>query len=38
MFVREGSMTDAFLEFNGMQVVCDLCYAGYKARHEEIDR
>jgi hypothetical protein len=38
MFVSEGAMTDAFLEYNAMKVVCDLCYARLKARHEAIDR
>ena len=33
MFLREDGMTEAFLEFNGMTVVCDTCYAKHKARH-----
>lgn len=33
MFVREGSMTPAFLEFNSFVVVCVDCYAQLKARH-----
>lgn len=32
-FTREGGMTKAFLEFNGMTVVCDFCYASIRERH-----
>jgi hypothetical protein len=32
-FQREGGMTDAFREFNGMAVVCVKCYAEAKMRH-----
>jgi hypothetical protein len=37
-FLREGSMTEAFLAFNDMKVVCDLCYARYRQQHSAIDR
>lgn len=33
MFQLEGDMTDAFREFNGMAIVCVVCYAEAKARH-----
>ena len=32
-FQREDGMTDAFREFNGMVIVCVVCYAEAKARH-----
>ena len=32
-FEAEGGMTDAFRRFNGMSVVCVVCYAEAKARH-----
>ncbi|HEX8394507.1 MAG TPA: hypothetical protein VF665_19325 [Longimicrobium sp.] len=32
-FQLEGDMTDAFRDFNGMAVVCVVCYAEAKARH-----
>ena len=32
-FQLEGDMTDAFREFNGMAIVCIVCYADAKARH-----
>lgn len=32
-FQREGDMTDAFLEFNGMAVVCVVCYSEANTRH-----
>lgn len=32
-FQREGDMTDAFREFNGMVVICVVCYAEAKVRH-----
>jgi len=32
-FQEEGDMTDAFREFNGMAIVCVVCYAEAKARH-----
>ncbi|NJC28708.1 hypothetical protein GGR79_000175 [Xanthomonas arboricola] len=32
-FQREGDMTDAFREFNGMAIVCVVCYGEIKARH-----
>jgi len=33
MFLRENGMTDVFLAFNDMAVVCVACYAQIKARH-----
>ena len=33
VFRREGGMTAAFVEFNDIAVVCDLCYARHKAVH-----
>jgi hypothetical protein len=33
LFQQEGGMTDAFLAFNGMSVVCVACYAEAKAHH-----
>ena len=32
-FQEQGDMTDAFREFNGMAIVCVVCYAEAKARH-----
>jgi hypothetical protein len=32
-FQEEGDMTDAFGEFNGMAIVCVVCYAAAKSRH-----
>lgn len=32
LFLREGALTPAFREFNGMRVVCDFCYAAFKDR------
>ena len=32
-FQQEGDMTDAFREFNGMAIVCVVCYNEAKARH-----
>jgi len=32
-FQLEGGMTNAFREFNGMAVVCTVCYADAEARH-----
>jgi hypothetical protein len=32
-FQQEGDMTDAFREFNGMAVVCVVCYIEAKMRH-----
>ncbi|RYG97614.1 MAG: hypothetical protein EON58_09330 [Alphaproteobacteria bacterium] len=32
-FQLEADMTDAFREFNGMAIVCVVCYAEAKARH-----
>jgi hypothetical protein len=32
-FEQEGGMTDAFLEFNGMAIVCVVCYGEAKIRH-----
>jgi hypothetical protein len=32
-FQIEGEITDAFREFNGMSVVCAVCYAEAKVRH-----
>ena len=32
-FQREGNMTDAFKSFNGMAVVCVVCYSEAHARH-----
>lgn len=33
VFVREGEMTDAFLQFNDFAVVCIACYARIKKLH-----
>lgn len=33
MFQREGDMTDAFRQFNGMAILCIVCYSEAKARH-----
>ena len=30
---KEGDMTEAFLEFNGMVLICVSCYAEAKSRH-----
>jgi len=32
-FLSEGDKTPAFLEFNQMAVVCDICYSNLKDRH-----
>lgn len=32
-FEQEGGMTDAFREFNGMAIVCVVCYGEAKTRH-----
>ena len=32
-FEQEGDMTDAFREFNGVAVVCVVCYNEAKVRH-----
>jgi len=32
-FQQEEGMTNAFREFNGMAIVCVVCYAEAKARH-----
>ena len=32
-FQREDGMTDTFREFNGMVIVCVVCYAEAKAQH-----
>lgn len=32
-FQLAGDMTDAFSEFNGMAIVCVVCYGKAKARH-----
>ncbi len=32
-FEQEGDMTEAFREFNGMAIVCVVCYGEAKARH-----
>jgi len=32
-FEREGGMTEAFKEFNGMAIVCVVCYEDAKAHH-----
>lgn len=32
-FEQEGDMTDAFRAFNGMALVCVVCYGEAKARH-----
>lgn len=32
-FLLEGEMTDAFRRFNGMAIVCVVCYDESKARH-----
>ncbi len=32
-FEQEGEMTDEFREFNGMAVVCVVCYDEAKSRH-----
>jgi hypothetical protein len=33
MFLREGSMTPAFLRFNDMQVLCVFCYERVREKH-----
>jgi len=33
VFLLEGDMTDAFRQFNGMVIVCVVCYADAKAFH-----
>ena len=33
MFLREGSMTEAFLSFNKAKLVCVVCYSDLKLRH-----
>jgi hypothetical protein len=33
VFLAEGGMTPAFLEFNRMSIVCNTCYVTYRARH-----
>ncbi|MGB4812603.1 MAG: hypothetical protein WBP13_09025 [Methylophilaceae bacterium] len=32
-FQRQGGMTDAFKDFNGMAVVCVVCYSKAKTHH-----
>ena len=32
-FEQEGGMTEAFREFNGMSIVCVVCYGEAKVRH-----
>lgn len=32
-FQKEGDMTDAFRQFNGMAIVCVVCYEIFKVRH-----
>jgi hypothetical protein len=32
-YQQEGEMTEEFREFNGMAIVCVVCYAEAKARH-----
>lgn len=32
-FEQEGGMTEAFRQFNGMTLVCVVCYTDAKARH-----
>ncbi len=36
-FVSEGEMTEAFRKFNDFAVVCDFCYANFRARHSRPD-
>lgn len=33
MFLREGSLTEAFRRFTDMTIVCEFCYASLRARH-----
>lgn len=37
VFLKEGGMTETFLTFNQMSVVCTECYATLKARHSSMD-
>ena len=37
MFVSEGDKTPAFLAFNQMALVCDICYASFKERHSAFE-
>jgi len=32
-FEQEGGMTDAFKDFTGMTIVCEVCYGAAKQRH-----
>lgn len=34
MFLSEGDKTERFRRFNDFAVVCDLCYAALKEKHE----
>jgi hypothetical protein len=36
MFEQEQELTDAFRRFNDMAVVCDFCYAKFRARHSKL--
>lgn len=36
-FDQEGGMTESFLEFNGMAIVCIDCYGEAKSRHSGPD-
>jgi hypothetical protein len=36
MFEREQALTAAFRRFNDMAVVCDFCYATFRARHTKL--
>jgi hypothetical protein len=33
VFIEEGDKTERFRRFNDFAVVCDFCYAAFKARH-----
>jgi hypothetical protein len=33
LFLQEGELTDVFRRFNGMTVVCDVCYARLRESH-----
>ena len=35
MFLSEGDKTEAFKRFNRMAIVCNVCYAEFKARHSK---
>ena len=36
LFIAENDKTDAFLAFNGMAIVCSVCYAAFKAQNSKL--